>query len=246
MSMRPDARARTTVRQGGAALLLLLIVVGIGAGALVINAFGKSHAQSGRERDTLMAMGQAKDALVGFALVYGRLPRPAISSTNGAENPAPCSSVESCTGFIPWVTLGVGKADSWDKLLRYSVTPAYTNAPVQRVAAVPTKTVLTRDSTGRIIYLAGNPSCSLSTPCAPAVVYSSGRDNFGTSGTGRPMANGSSTNIDERANDVASLNFMSRAQAQDPASAGGEFDDLLTWVPIDQLYKGMNAAKVLP
>ncbi len=227
-------------------MLILITVVALAGAALLINVLSKSNRDLIRERKTLVAMSTAKDALIGFAMSNGRLPRPATSATNGVESPIPCTTEESCTGFLPWVTLGIERADSWGKLLRYSVTPIFTVAPIMRTSAVPTKTVLGRSNGGEISYTAGNPNCSLSTPCLPAIIYSNGKDNFGTSEAGVELANVSRTNIDEAANNVASVNFMRRAANPDPTIPGGEFDDLLTWIPIELLYKRMGAAKVLP
>ena len=133
---------------------------------------------------------------------------------------------------MPWVALGVRGTDAWGRPLRYSVTPVYTNAPLQRTSAVPTRTVLTRLPSGRITYLAGNPQCSLGSPCLAAVLWSPGREE-GRHG-------------DEAANRRAVLNFMSRAATRDADAPGGAFDDLLTWLPAEPLYAQMARARVLP
>jgi type II secretory pathway pseudopilin PulG len=233
-------------RQRGAALLILLAVVSMGAAWLFINASGSAGLRAERERRTLAAIAQAREALLGFANAHGRLPRPAVSATNGAESVAACSTDAACTGFLPWVALGIERADSWGKLLRYSVAPVYTEGPVARVSAVGTKTVLTRDTSGRIRYLAGSPVCTLASQCLAAVVYSAGRENFGTGELGVPLPNASATNIDEAANNIATLNFMSRARSEDPRAPGGEFDDLVAFVAPGQLYQQMEKAGMLP
>lgn len=233
-------------RQRGAALLILLAVVSMGAAYLFISAYGSGALRAERERRTLAAIAQAREALIGFANVHGRLPRPAVSATNGAESAAVCGTDAACTGFLPWVTLGVERADSWGKLLRYSVTPVYTEGPVARVSAVGTKTVLTRDTSGRIFYLAGSPVCTLASQCLAAVVYSAGRENFGTGEQGQPLPNASTSNIDEAANNVATVNFMSRPRSEDPGVPGGEFDDLVGFIATEPLYRQMAQAGMLP
>ena len=74
-----------------------------------------------------------REALIGYALINRYLPCPAISATNGRED----RTGNNCTldggnpkrdGFIPWVTLGVSAVDSWDNLIRYSVSPVFTNS----------------------------------------------------------------------------------------------------------------------
>lgn len=235
---------RTRSSQGGAVLLLLLAVLGLGAASLFLATQGRARADDARVQRTLRVLAEAREALAGFAVTHGRLPRPALSATDGREDPTPCLSEARCTGYLPWAALGVPRTDAWGKLLRYSVTPQYTDAPLQRTSAVASKTVLTR-SGGRIIYVAGNPDCSLGAQCVAAVVYSAGRNNFGTSAAGLRQA-GPAENIDEAANDRAVRDFMVRPATDDAQAPGGPFDDLLTWIGPDWLYRQMAQARVLP
>lgn len=233
-------------RQRGAALLLLLAVASVGFAAVLIGAFGRSGVEQLREQRTLARLALARDALVGFAAVNGRLPRPAISATDGREAGTPCADEAACSGFLPWVTLGVEGADSWGKRLRYSVTPLYTTAPIQRLTAVATKRVQTRDGDGALRYVVGQEQCMLAVACAPAVVYSQGRANLGTSADGLPQANGAVGNLDEIGNDMASTGFIQRPASADPRAPGGPFDDLLVALPLETLYERMAAARTLP
>ncbi len=233
-------------RQGGAALLILLSVVGLGLATLLIHALGKNTQQAARERRTLATLARAGDALVGFAAVNGRLPRPARSALDGRERPDDCPGEAECTGFLPWVTLAVDGADSWGKLLRYSVTPAMTRAPVQSSSAVATKTVQARTPAGQLYYLGGQDECVLSAQCLPFVVYSSGRNNLGTGAGGVDQTNAARGNRDEQANQAASVHFVDRVASADAAAPGGEFDDMVSWVTLAQLYNRMRAARNLP
>ena len=231
-------------RQRGAALLILVALAGLGAATLLISAFGRNTLEAARERRTQYALAEAKDALVGYALAHGRLPRPAISGRDGRENPLPCTSEQSCTGIIAWVTLGIDGADGWSKLLRYSVTPEFTSTPLDASAAA-SKTVLGRASDGALHYLAGHPVCSRDVQCVPVVIFSHGKNNLGTSAAGVAQANASNTNGDEVQNDIATNNFMSRAASSDPGVAGGEYDDMVAWIELKTLFNRMNAARAL-
>lgn len=238
--------ARRPARQRGAALLILLSVIGLGLATLLISALGKNSQQAARERRTLQILAQAKEALNGFATTYGRLPRPARSAVDGGERNEVCADDEACSGYLPWVTLGVSGVDAWGRLLRYSVTPSFTNAPVASLLAVATRTVRGRWPDGRLHYLAGQEHCSVDAQCLPYVLYSSGRKNFGTGADGIAQANAARGNIDEAANADAVSDFIARAPTEDPAQAGGEFDDLLDWTPLAQLYQRMRAGHNLP
>lgn len=237
---------RAAERERGQVLLLLVAVLGLGAASLFLASAGKPRLEGIREQRTLQAMRDAREALVGFATTHGRLPRPATSVTNGFERTTPCTSEAACTGFLPWATLGVGRSDAWGKLIRYSVTPVFTEAPLQRTSAFGTKTVLTRGGGGAITYLAGNPDCSLGSPCMAVVLHSAGRDNFGVSETGALLANGATGNVDEAANMAAVRHFMRRAATDDPTAPGGVFDDIVDYIDPQVLYVQMTKANVLP
>lgn len=224
-------------------MLLLLAVLGLGAASLFLAA-QRARTDDARVQRTLRTLAEARAALAGFAVTHGRLPRPALSATDGREDPVPCLNEARCTGYLPWAALGVPRTDAWGKLLRYSVTPLYTSAPLQRTSAVASKSVLTR-SGARIIYVTGNPDCSLGAQCAVAIVYSAGRNNFGTSAAGLRQAGGAA-NIDEAANDRAVRDFMVRPATDDANAPGGPFDDLLTWIEPEWLYRQMAQARVLP
>jgi type II secretory pathway pseudopilin PulG len=226
-----SAMCRGAERQRGAVLLILVAVLGLGSASLFLNAYNRQYSDIRREQATLAALAEAREALQGFAAAHGRLPRPAPEGSGGSEGPA-CTDDRSCTGLLPWRSLGIRGADAWGRALHYSVTPVFTAAPLQRTSAVATRTVLTRLPSGQVTYIAGNPGCSLGSPCLAAVLWSGGRDH---------AAGG-----DEAANRRATLHFMSRPGSRDDRVPGGPFDDLVAWLTPDQLYGQMARARVLP
>ena len=239
-------RRRHRAAQRGAVLLLLLLVLGVGAASALIGAFGGIRLQAAREQRTVLLLAEARDALTGYAAANGRLPRPAISATDGRENPAACASDAACAGFLPWVALGIDGADAWGKRLRYSVTPALTTYAFQPYSTVANRSVLRRDADGELAYVAGGPACAAAAArCVALVVLSQGRNNYGTSVTGIEQAsgaagNGEQLNNDEAENDTAVTRFVADVQG------GAEFDDLVAWLPLDLLYRRMRAANTLP
>lgn len=234
-------------RQQGAALLLMVLVLVLAGGSMLMSGMAdfRHGLQAAKERKSLEVLGQAKAALQGYAVAQGRLPRPARSATDGREAEQPCVSEQDCTGFLPWVTLGVAGADGWDNRLRYSVTAAYTKAPLDFRAAVANKTVLGRRD-GATYYLAGNPQCGLSAQCVPAVLWSTGRANFGVSVQGIAQAGMSERNLDERHNAGATSDFMQRVASSAADQVGGDFDDLVTWLPLLPLVSGVTANQPAP
>ncbi|MBU0593802.1 MAG: type II secretion system GspH family protein [Gammaproteobacteria bacterium] len=243
----PDA-SRSRSRQKGFSLIelaIVLVVVALLIGGLLVPLTMQVEQQ--RIRDTQKTLEEIKEALLGFAIANGRLPRPAVSAANGAENAADCGTDAACTGFIPWATLGVPKLDGWGKMIRYSVTPDFARSvPFTLNSTVATKTIQTRDGAGALNYLAGQAACAVANQCMPAVVFSHGKNNWGTSDAGGAIADGSLTNADEDANNAASTNFISRTITDNTAVTGGEFDDLVTWLSPNILFNRMVAAGRLP
>ena len=229
-------------RQRGAALLLLLLLLGLGAAALLMGAFGRPD-PGPRERATLAALAGAREALLGYAARTGRLPRPAASALDGRESARPCATGADCAGFLPWVTLGVDGTDSWGHLLRYSVAPDFTGATVPAAQALADKRVLTRRG-GALAPAAGQDGCTVASPCAAAVIFSSGARRLGTAATGIAAADRGDDNADERRNDAAGSDFVGRA-ASEAGAPGGAFDDLVLPLPAPLLYRRMGAAGTL-
>lgn len=167
--MKPAAAA-ARARQHGVVLLLLLAVLGLGAASLFLSGAGRVDTRAAPERRTSVALKEARDALLGFAVANGRLPRPARDPATGREADALCTSEQSCTGLLPWTTLGIAAGDGWGRLLRYSVTPALTISPIDPAQAGGSKSVLTRQRE-RLVYLAGSAECARATPgLAPSAV----------------------------------------------------------------------------
>ena len=219
------------------AIALLVLALILGGILAPLNA----QVEQGKIRDTNKVISDINEALLGYVMINGRLPRPATSSTNGVENASACASETACTGFIPWTTLGSGKLDAWGNIIRYSVTPAFANSAFALTTA------------GTKYIHEGDPALPLAEK-VPVVVWSNGPQNFGTNGTGAVRANNSSgvTNKDEIFNNTAVLFFISRVSTNNSAATnssgavGGEFDDIVTFIPTAILVNKAIAAGKLP
>lgn len=244
MHLPHNATSRRTAQQGVSLveLAIVLLVIGLLLGGVMMSLSTQDEIKRGTRTEQRLA--EVRDAVAGFAVVNARLPRPAVSALNGAERGA-CATELQCTGFLPWAALGLDRLDGHDKLLRYSVTPAYANAPFT-LASVPTKAVTSRDAAGAVNYLAGAAGCPANSGCVPMVVFSHGRANHGTTQDGTALPDASGTNADEDANAAASVSFMARDFTANPAAAGGEFDDRVAWLGTSMLFGRMVQAGKLP
>jgi len=218
------------------AMLVVAIVLGGLMGPLAAQIEQRSVTQTER------ALEQAREALLGFAMANGRLPRPATSATDGSERAADCATNAECTGYLPWAALGSPRGDAWGKLFRYSVTRSFANSagPALTLSTAGVKRVMTRTG-GAPVILADQ---------VVAVVISHGPRNWGAGIDGGTIADGSSSNADEDANATndgqAASPFYSRTASAVPGAAGGEFDDLVVWVPQTIVASRLVSAGHLP
>ncbi len=225
-----------------AEMAVVLVIVALLIAGMLLPLSAQQDIRARQESEK--TLNDIRDALLGFAIANGRLPRPAVSAADGAERAA-CATDADCSGFIPWAALGVKKLDGWGKLIRYSVTPAYANAAIT-LTAVANRTVQTRDSAGTAVYLAGQAACSTANQCVPAIIFSQGKNNWGTTDAGVALPDASATNADEDANDAGPTNYFSRLASTDTAATGGEFDDMAIWLPTTILVNRLITAGKLP
>jgi prepilin-type N-terminal cleavage/methylation domain-containing protein len=217
-------------------LAVVIVVVALLLGSLLVPL--NSQVQQRNVTETQRRLEEAREALIGYAMVNGRLPRPAVSNTDGAERTTACATNADCTGFLPWVALGVGRTDAFGKLIRYSVTPAMANAGVT-MSSAGNKTVKTYQGSTAVI-LAND---------AAAVLISHGVNNYGTTETGVLVPDNSSTNLNEddnATNDGTTGPFWARTVTDNPAAPGGEFDDQVVILPTPLLISRLIAAGKLP
>lgn len=209
---------------------------------------------------------QAREALYGFAMRFGRLPCPDADG-DGRADPAfdaVRKITASCTrngGSLPGVELGVPAVDPWGQRLRYRVTaPRFTWPDSDGLCNGGTQLELDFCAMGELeIHGRGdNPATTgaqegkfdfLMASEVPALVWSGGR-NGAASGD---MATPSGT--DEAGNQDGDARFLFRpfSRGQAGCSDAGaesvplcEFDDLGVWLSPYALFERLVAARRLP
>lgn len=235
-----------------AELAIVLLIVGLLLTGLLTPL--STQVDIRRATETQKNLEDIREALLGFAIRYGRLPCPASATSNGVESPlggGACTNAYN--GFVPAVTLGTSPVDSngyaldsWNNRLRYGVTTANGNAftTTGQVRANWSAGTLTPDlvvcasATGITAISCGAISNKL-VDTAPAIIYSLG-SNGATGGTG--LDESANPNPNSADNDRVFV-YHQRAAATAP---NGEYDDLLIWLSPGILYSKMVAAGQLP
>lgn len=242
---------------------MVFVVVALLIGGLLVPLTSQIEQQ--KIRETNKAMEEIKEALIGFAIVNGRLPCPAdpslaTGSAGAGEARGSCASPDNM-GVVPWVTLGVTEGDGWGRRFTYRVTESFSDAIASNTVTPPgTCTTLPSLSSFALcsqgnsdVFTKASGGVNVATNL-PAVVISHGKNGLGgyQQLTGTQIAN-TDAGADEKENADPDGNFVSRTHtghqpACDDASANPpcEFDDLVTWLSPNILFNRMVAAGRLP
>ncbi|MFH2133774.1 MAG: type II secretion system protein [Pseudomonadota bacterium] len=208
-----------------------------------------------RSAETKKQLEEIQQALIGFAIIKGRLPCPATTTSNGLENPSTggaCSNFHD--GYVPGATLGLNSLneqglvlDAWDNPIRYivtawdssspSVTDVYTTADgmvTVGLSSLNPNLLVCTTSTGITGSACASGEALTADPGVPVVIFSTGK-NGASGGTGADEAE----NLD---NDRF---FVSHAPTASTVT-NGEFDDLMVWISNQVLLNRMVTAGKLP
>jgi type II secretory pathway pseudopilin PulG len=218
----------------------------------------------------------AKDLLIAFALVNGRLPCPASSASNGDEQPSGGGNcANGYNGWLPARAIGFTPVDSsgyaidvWNNRIRYAVSinssigadPDYTfttasgiknnfssnPAPNDLLVCAAWGTAGTSTSTSA-------PNCGTSADAFPATNQNTVIAVVWSQGKNATTASFSGlvgqAGADEAMNNKTAANAnhgVFIAHAPRPFSEANAFDDQVVWIPASLLYSKMIAAGVLP
>lgn len=230
----PEATGRSTypAKARGFSLVemaIVLVVIGLLMGGLLLPlSVQMENADRDRGRSLLSNM---SDALMGYAVTYGRLPCPDVNGDGGEDPPNGVGGCAASEGQVPASTLGVPGVDAWGQSLRYRVTGGFADATDGTGCGTATPGVsFSLCSQGDIRVLDGRGG-RLVAGGLPAVLLSRGK-NWAVP----PSA-------DERENSNGDRVFVSRTYS---AAEGAAFDDLVLWISPNVLKNRMVEAKRLP
>jgi len=235
-------------------LAIVLVIVGVLIGSFIGSL--TQRIENSRIAETEDQLEEIKTALLGYAYTNGHLPCPDCFSIfpggclgggtarDGIEdrNGAFCGS--NSVGTLPWVTLGLAKSDAWGTRYRYWVDPTYSEAPPGTVFTLTTVSA----TLGQIDERASDDTIDDLADGIVAVVISHGKNAYGgitTSSIAKEAI--PAANVDEGENVDLDSTFISRPPSGVGATtAGGEFDDILTWITEFELKAKMVEAGRLP
>lgn len=207
--------------------------------------------ESQRISETRKQLDEIQQALIGHAIINGRLPCPADPTITtgqtgaGVERAPPCTGGNS-TGVLPWATLGVNETDAWGNRYTYRVTAIFADEISANTfgGGCPGGTTATQSSfalctSGNLDVKAAAGGTNVAAN-VPAVIISHGKNGAGAytqQGTQLPV--GSNTDEQENSDGSTDNNYVSHTQTP-------SFDDQVVWLSGNILFNRMVAAGKLP
>lgn len=235
---------RPNLTQTGFSLVEMAIVLAIVAlllGGLLPILSGQMEQQ--RRNDTRRQLDEIKDALIGYAIMNGRLPCPTTqadpaNSLYGQEDASCPIGTPTTDGYLPWKTLGVSEIDAWGTKRTGTSSPwtGYWRYRTDRNFS-KSSSPITLSTGGTFSYC---PSAS-----NDCLVVQDSTGNSLTSSSERPIAIVFSTGPNITA-DAQNASFESTNGIYQSDVPGPTFDDMTIWISRPQLFNRMVAAGTLP
>ena len=91
-------------------MAVVLVIVALLIGGMLLPMSAQDDMR--RTNETRATLANVQEALLGFAVVNGRLPCPAVTSAVGIEAPVGGGNCATNEGFIPGVSLGIAPLDA--------------------------------------------------------------------------------------------------------------------------------------
>ncbi|GAB4128463.1 MAG: hypothetical protein Fur0040_11420 [Sideroxydans sp.] len=213
-------------------MAIVLTIVGLLMATLLPSLTAQIEQQ--RRTEAKKQLAEIQQALMGFAVMNGRLPCPTTepnpnSASYGMEAGS-CNSDPTAEGYLPWKTLGVAETDPWGTPRNASGSPwnGYWRYRVDRnfSSSFGLSTNFHSNDALTIKNSAGNTLTS-SSERPIAIVFSTGPDLI-PNGQNASFESGGTPGIYE--SDVPN----------------GNYDDILVWLSRPQLMNRMVAAGKLP
>lgn len=245
-------------------LAVVIVIIGLIIGGMFVPISAQMDMQAYKK--TNASLDEIKEALIGYAMVNGRLPCPALSTSSGLEQPVgggACAAKigsDFAVGYLPAATLGITPTDNqgfavdgWgaDSInrIRYAVRTKAVGGVSDPFTTINGMKVATLSAIGSATYFKVCSAAPTGSVCGGAqlsdsavfVIYSVGK-NAGTSGSGDESANPNPQTADADGNGVPDADdgiFVSHDQTS-------AFDDILLWVPSSTLISRMVSAGQLP
>lgn len=210
-------------------LAVVLVIIGLILGVSIVPLTAQRDLLSYRETEKSLAT--IREALIGFTVLYGRLPCPTRETDPGNANygveDTPCTANAASEGFLPWKTLGLTETDAWAPKRTQSTDPwnGYWRYRVDRNFAAAFDMTTGFGTDALTVQDSAGVALNTATERPVAIVFSAGK-NLTPDGENADY---------EATNGVYEQNMIE-----------ADFDDQLIWLSRPLVISKMIAAGKLP
>ena len=244
-------------------LAIVLVIVGVLMGGFIGTL--ASRIENTRKSETINELEDIKQATMAYAIVNGNLPCPdcdvavAGGCLAGDLNDGVADFIavggackeDGASGNVPWVTLGLGRSDSWGTRYRYAVQNEYADnvtAFTLDGATGPSGSEIIQEPDFSVVTVPPGATPKALANNVVAIILSQGKNGYGgiseenVARTAVPAAN-----LDEVNNVNNDQFYYTRPETTAESNiAGGEFDDIVIWISEFELKAKMVEAGALP
>jgi prepilin-type N-terminal cleavage/methylation domain-containing protein len=214
-------------------MAIVLFIVALLMGGLLPTI--SSQIEQKNRSDTIKQLDEIQQALLGFAIIHGRLPCPTPTTiinptaVGYGEEAGSCSSNPSAEGYLPWKTLGVTEVDAWGSKRSSASDPwtGYWRYRVDRNFASPITLSTSFSADSLTIQNSAGVNITSTTERPIAIIFSTGK-NLTADGQNATTS-------------FESTNGIYQSDVPSPT-----FDDIMIWISRPQLFNRMVAAGKLP
>jgi prepilin-type N-terminal cleavage/methylation domain-containing protein len=246
-------------------LAVVFAIVGLLLGGLMYTLSAQTEQRNFEE--TRRRLDRARELLLSFAIVNGRLPCPATAASAGDQAFTGALCTTYYAGWLPAKAIGYQQVDSsgyavdvWGNRIRYAMArtktncagagpfndPHFANAANLKsngIACQPNDLLVCKSAIAAGLDASANPpTCGAG---GANQIMSSGLVVAIVFSTGRNGALSGGAGVDEAQNLNGDALFVFHTPTPAEA-ANGEFDDQFTWLTVGELYGKLIAAGVLP
>lgn len=241
-------------------LAMVLMIVGLLLGGLLVPLSAQMDQRG--VSDTQKSLEEIKEALVGYAVINGQLPCPAVPTITAGQTGAgiariTCTTSADSTGVVPWATLGVNETDAWGNRFTYRVSSDFADAISANTLSYdtawdcvsthvctppnnPQYSSFALCSCGRLKILSTSSGGTNVAANVPAIIISHGKNGTGAyTQQGVQLSVGSNADEQENSDGNADSNYVSH-------TATPSFDDQVAWISNSILLNRMVTAGKLP
>lgn len=202
-------------------MAIALVIIG-----LVISAFltpFTAQVEQSRNAEARRDLTEIKEALLGFAVINGRLPCPDVDANGTDDGCANTNSNATSGGNVPWTTLNTKQFDPWGRRYQYQINNAFSAIFILTTTGLGAGSIRVCTTFACVNTEANN---------VPTVAFSTGQNG----GILPPVS------LDERENLDVDRDFVSR----EFNNVAGGFDDHIVWISTNVLMNRMVTVGRLP